>query len=158
MSLSRWHPLQDMLTLRDTMNRLFDDSLFMPAQIGTGGTPLLDVVERDDELLVRASLSGFEPEEIDVQLQGDVVTIQGQVEKREEERKETYHLSELRRSAFRRTVRLPVPVRSDEARAGYRNGILTLHLPTAQEAIARRIQINGNSTGTRELELQANER
>lgn len=148
MSLVRWQPQQEILSLRNAMNRLFDDSFFGTGSlfdapfVSTSASVALDVVEQDNELLVRAAVPGFEPEQIDISVQGNLLTLTGKVEQKSENEKETYHLREYSSRSFHRAVRLPVEVDSDKANAEYKNGILTLHLPKAEASIAKRIQIS----------------
>ena len=148
MSLVRWEPRQEVQTLRNAMNRLFDDSFFGTGSlfdapfVSTPASVALDVVERDNELMVRAAVPGFEPEQINISVQGNLLTLAGKVEQKSENEKETYHLREYSSRSFHRTLHLPVEVDSDKANAEYKNGILTLHLPKAQASIAKRIPIS----------------
>ena len=88
-------------------------------------------------------MPGFEPEQIDISVQGNLLTLAGKVEEKSENEKETYHLREYSRRSFHRVLRLPVEVDSDKANAAeYKNGILTLHLPKAQASIAKQIPIS----------------
>src|SRR5687768_3353271 len=108
MSLTRWQPFREMMTLRDTMDRLFDDSFFQPLSSFSTTTLPMDIVERDNELLVRASVPGFTPEQIDISIQGDVLTLRGSQEQEQHDDQENYYLREYRVQNFQRSVRLPV--------------------------------------------------
>jgi HSP20 family protein len=147
MSLTRWQPLKEMMTLRDAMNHLFDESVFQPLTLGgvNGNNVPLDIIEQENELLVRAAVPGFDPEQIDISIQGDVLTLQGKMEEQHEDKRENYHLREYRSGSFHRSVRLPVGVDADSARAEVRNGMLTLHLPRAEAEARRRIEIQHNN-------------
>ncbi|MCZ7567358.1 MAG: Hsp20/alpha crystallin family protein [Ardenticatenaceae bacterium] len=141
MSLTRWQPFQEMMSLRETMDRLFDEALAFPLTRNGGSTVPLDIVERDNELVVHASVPGFTPEQIDISVQGDVLTLRGTKEEEQETKAENYYLRERRLDSFYRTVRLPVSINPDKAAADYENGVLTLHLPKAESAVTKKIKV-----------------
>ncbi len=144
MSIQRWDPFRDVLRLRDAMDRLLEESFVRPTSItptAALGMPL-DVEETDHEYTIRASLPGFKPEEINVSLQGDVLTISGQHKGEEERREQNYLIRERRMGSVSRTVTLPSRVQADQAKAEYENGELVLTLPKAEEARPKQIQIN----------------
>jgi len=145
MSLTRWQPLQEMMSLRDTMDRFFADPFFQPvATNGVNGSALpLDIIERDNELVVQAAAPGYTPEQIEVSVQGDLLTLRGALEQESERKEENYHLRERMIGSFQRTVRLPASVDADQATAEYANGVLTLNLPKTTEASAKKIKIQG---------------
>ncbi len=135
---------------RSEMDRLFDqffgDEFFgLPArsegQWPRGWWPSADVTERDDEVLVRAELPGVDPEDLDVTISGDVLTISGEKRETEEEREENYYRSERRFGSFRRSMPLPTSVDPDSVEAEYRNGVLTVHLEKTETAQPKRIPV-----------------
>lgn len=141
MSLTRWQPFQEMMSLREAVDRLFDETFFPPL-IRDGGSALpLDVIERDNEFIVHASVPGFDPSQIDISVQGDTLTIRGTMEQEQETRQETYYLRERRIGSFDRTIRLPASVNPDKAEAEYKNGVLTLHLPKVETAVTKKIKV-----------------
>jgi HSP20 family protein len=145
--LIRRDPIRDMVSLRDAMDRLFEESFVRPF----GGGPLfsgvsqglaLDMYETDDNLVVEASLPGFKPDEVDISVVGNTLTIKGEHEERQEEEKEgKYHFRERRYGSFQRSVSLPADVNSDRAEASFENGVLKLTLPKQEESKPRRIQV-----------------
>lgn len=156
-NLARWDPFDDMVTLRDAMGQLFENALidFRPWQTtGTrqGATFPVDVTENDDNYMVKASLPGLKPEDLDVTVQENVVTIKGEIKAEEENKDERYHVRERRWGSFQRSIMLPTGVDANNVQADYENGILKLTLPKTQEAKPRRIQIQG---GGRTLEGQS---
>jgi len=146
MSLQRWEPLREMMTLREAMDRMFDDALIGRGRRGEDRSLAVpvDIVERDDEVIVRAPVPGFDPDQIDVSIQSDCLTVRGSVEAEEERDEEHVHVREWRAGSFSRTVRLPANIRGDAATAEFKNGVLTVHLPKAEEEISRRIEVRGD--------------
>jgi HSP20 family protein len=131
--------------MRDAMARLFDDPFFRSPFGGLlgraeAGVPL-EIVEHEDAVEIRAAVPGFKPEEIEVQLQGDLLTLRGTVEARHEEEKGNCYLREWRIESFQRAVQLPGTVDADKAEAHFVHGVLTLRLPKVPEQIARKIEV-----------------
>jgi HSP20 family protein len=92
-------------------------------------------------------LPGIKPEDVQLTVHGDMVTIRGETKSEEEKKGEHYHLRELRYGQFQRTVRLSTPVIADKAQAQFENGVLTLTLPKAEEAKPKQIKISGQAQG-----------
>jgi HSP20 family protein len=147
--LTRWDPVSDIVSLREAMNRLFEDSFIRPrgwltSVEGMGVLPL-DVYESDDEVTVRASIPGVNPDDIDISVLGTTLTIKGEKSEDREEKKGNYHLRERHYGAFQRSVNLPSQVNVDRAQAGFKDGVLTLTLPKAEVAKPRSIKIKAGS-------------
>jgi HSP20 family protein len=102
----------------------------------------LDVADKGDAFLVRASLPGVKPDDVEVTVQGDVLTIRGESAAQEDKEEGSWLLREHRYGSFQRTITLPGGVRSDAATASYENGILELRLPKADQTPRHRITIN----------------
>lgn len=100
----------------------------------------LDVIEKDDEYLVKASLPGIKPEDLDITYQSNTLSIQGETTEEEKHEDARYHLQERRFGRFSRSVTLP-DVDADKIEAEYHDGVLTLHLPKSEEVKPKRIQI-----------------
>ena len=101
----------------------------------------LDVSENENEFVVKASLPGIRPEDVQITVHGDMLTIRGEIKAEEEKKEEHFHLRERRYGQFQRTVRLSAPIRADQAQANFENGVLTLTLPKAEEAKPKQIKI-----------------
>jgi HSP20 family protein len=139
-----------MLALRDAMDRLFQQRLGGTGQLLStmrGEAIPMDVVERDDAFEVRAAVPGVKPEDVEVVVQGERVTVRAENRASEERRDENWLMREHRYGTMQRTVTLPTPVRSDTAEARIEHGILTLRLPKAQETRPHRISIGTASGG-----------
>ncbi|MFQ5876022.1 MAG: Hsp20/alpha crystallin family protein [Dehalococcoidia bacterium] len=145
--LIRWDPFREMVSLRDAMDRLFEESFVRPfgrsPLLGTGPQTLaLDVYETDDDLVVETSLPGINPDQVDISVVGNTLTISGEVKHEEEkEEKGRYHYRERRYGAFRRSVALPVEVNADAAEATFKNGELRLVLPKVEAVKPKRIEV-----------------
>jgi HSP20 family protein len=133
-----------MLSLRQAMDRLFEESFVRPRSIftlGEGPGLPLDVRLTDDAVVVEAALPGVKPDEVDITVSGDSLTISASNEVRQEQEEAGYLYREIRRGSFSRTITLPEGLRSDAARAHFENGLLTLEIPKAEEAKPRQIRI-----------------
>ena len=147
MTIERWDPFREMVSLRDAVNSLFQDSYVRPGGLGAAGAeagvaPLpLDVRETADAFVVQASLPGVRPEDVEVTVHGDTLTIRGERKAEEERQGETWHLRERRAGSFRRMLTLTVPVDADRATAEHDHGVLTLRLPKAESARPKQIKV-----------------
>lgn len=123
--------------LRREMDRLFErffESLWAePPALGEW-TPALDVGEGKDAITVKAELPGVDPKEINISLEGDMLTIKGEKEEKNEEKDERRHRVERSYGAFMRGVRLPAPVDAGKVSATFKNGVVTITLPKAPGA------------------------
>jgi len=132
-----------MMTLREAMDRLFDDAFTRPINLRDGGwsAPAIDMYQTDDEVVVKAALPGFKANEVQINVTGDMLTLKGDMQHEEEKKDKAWHIREQRWSAFERTVALPTAVVSDRASADFENGILTIKLPKAEEVKPRTITV-----------------
>lgn len=140
--LTRWDPFQEMINLRSAVDRLFDTS-FGPAdhQQPTSWGLALDVIEKEDEFLVKASVPGINPDDLDITFTDNILTIKGETKSEEEKNEGAYHLRERRYGSFSRSITLGSKITADKIQADYDNGVLTLHLPKAEEVKPKRISI-----------------
>jgi len=148
MALERWDPFREAISLRDAMNSLLQESFVRPGsmqgQSGHGTLPL-DITETENEFVVKASLPGVKPEDVEITVHGDTLTIRGESKGEEEKKGEHWHLRERRYGSFQRSVALATPVNSDQAQAHYEHGVLTLTLPKSEAAKPRQIKVGGPS-------------
>ena len=143
-NLSRWDPYNDMLTLREAMNQLFEESFVSPSasRQGQGGfVPALDLSETADGYLVELAAPGLKPEDVQITLENNVLLIKGELRQEVEDKQRNYHRIERRYGAFQRTITLPSTVKSDAIKAELSNGILRLDIPKAEEVKPRRIDV-----------------
>ena len=141
-NLTRWEPMREFLTLREAMNQLFDDSFTRPLSTsGVSAIPAIDMYEENDQVVVKAALPGLKPEDVQISVTGDVLSLRGEVKSKEEPKNATYHIHEYQYGSFERVLRLPTEVQTDKARADFENGILTISLPKAEAVKPRSIAI-----------------
>jgi len=150
MSIERWDPFHEAISLRDAMNLLFQDSFVrpggVPAQSGLAALPL-DVSETENEFVVKASMSGIKPDDVQITVHGDTLTIRGESKVEEEKKGEHWHIRERRFGVFQRSLSLSAPVDSDKAQAEFEHGVLTLTLPKSEAAKPRQIKVGGATQG-----------
>ena len=142
--LTRWDPLKDMVNLRNTVDRMFEttlNDLDMNTQTLSWGLPL-DVIENDDNFLVKASVPGIDPDELEITFSDNVLTIRGEVKSEEEVKEARYHMRERRYGSFARSISLGSRIQGDKIEARYENGVLELTLPKSEEVKPKRIQIH----------------
>lgn len=141
MAIRRWEPFAELASLREAMDRLFEETWPRPFEMLRPGGLAVDMYETDKDIVVKANVPGVRPEDIDVSVVGDTLTIRG--ERKEEQRVEraNYFYQERRFGTFSRTLTLPAPVQTDKADARFENGVLTLTLPKAEGAKAKKIEI-----------------
>jgi HSP20 family protein len=142
-NLIRWEPAREMMTLRDAMDRLFDEAFTRPFSLGNGGwsSPAIDMYQTNDDIVVKAALPGLKAEEVQINVTGDMLTLKGETKQTEEKKEKTYHIREHRWGSFERSVMLPTAVVADKAKAEFENGILTVTLPKAEEVRPKTITV-----------------
>ena len=141
MTLVRWKPSRSLISLPREMDRLFDDFGLNFRDFDTVWSPRVDLAESEDGYEVKAELPGLKKEEIKVEVHDQVLTLAG--EKKNEEKSDTknYHRVERNYGRFERSFRLPKEVKSDEIKAKYKNGILTIDIPKSEETKPKEISV-----------------
>jgi HSP20 family protein len=143
-NLTRWEPVREMMTLREAMDRLFDDAFTRPLSVRDGwsmASPAIDMYQTDNDVVVKASIPGIKAEEVQINITGDILTLKGEARQEEDRQERSWHLREQRFGSFERSIVLPTDVKSDQAEAVFENGILTITLPKADEVKPRTINI-----------------
>ncbi len=143
-ALTRWDPFRDMLTLREAMDRLFSESFVRPSTafpfIGMEG-PAVDMYQTKDEVVIKAAIPGVKPEDIDISVTGDLLTIKGECKEEEKIEEGSYLRKERRYGQFCREFSLPTQVNADKAKAEFEHGVLTLRLPKAEAVKPKTITV-----------------
>jgi HSP20 family protein len=144
MAIERWDPFREAVSLSDAMNALFRESFIRPSSVPgqqAAGLLPLDISENENEFVVKASLPGVKPEDVQITVHRDTLTIQGETRADQEKKGERWHLRERRFGQFQRSLSLATPVDSDRAQAHFEHGVLTLTLPKSEQAKPRQIKI-----------------
>lgn len=165
MSSSRWDPWGDIISLREAMNNLLEESFVRPRPGGTASVGSLglavDLLETPSAFVLTASVPGVKPSDVEISVLGDTLTIAGQ---RDEPRPSSgepegsrWLIRERHFGVFDRSVKLTTAVKADEAIAEYEDGVLTVVLPKADEARPRTIAVRttGTADGAREINVQS---
>lgn len=144
MSLIRsFDPFSEMAELRATMDRLLNETRNLPATSGDTFSMLpLDVSENDDAFLIKASLPGVNPDDIDISLTDNVLTIKAELKEEKEIEEAKYHLRERRFGVFSRAITLPTAVDNKKVDAVYKDGVLTLTVPKKEEVKPHKIAVH----------------
>lgn len=144
MTMIRWDPYREMMSLRQAMDRMFEDTFLWPARSQyemSGGNLPLDIYQTKNDVVVKAALPGMKPEEVDISISGETLTIKGEHREEKEIKEAEYIRREHRYGSFSRTVTIPVAIQSEKAQATFENGILTLTLPKAEAVKPRQIKV-----------------
>jgi len=147
-TLTRWEPFREMTTLSRAMDRMFDrfvDEAYseMPPlwEQGNGYSLAVDVAEKEHEYVVKASVPGINPEEIEITLNDHVLTIKGETKEEQAHEAGNYHLRERRFGSFLRRIALPSDIDAEKIEATNEHGVLTLTLPKAAAVKPKRIEV-----------------
>jgi len=153
MSTGRWDPRNDLISLRDAMGNLLEEGVVHARGAGTqsaapAGLPV-DIRETPEAFTVTASVPGLQPEDVEITILGDTLRISGAQPEAAAQAAETgrWIIRERRVGPFERTVRLPTTVRSGDADAEFKEGVLTVTLPKTEEAKPRSIPVRPNQQG-----------
>lgn len=143
--LVRWDPFSEFHGLRRAMDRLFDD--FTPVTEWKGEPSELtfpvDVSETDADVIVKATLPGVKPEDVEITVSDGTLTVRGESRHEETTEEKNYHRREIRYGAFSRSLPLPAHVDQEQAEAEFTDGILQVRLPKTAEARPRSIKVKG---------------
>ena len=147
MALIRWEPVRELNTIQSEMNRLFNTYFDAPVP-GNGGhtlrrwVPAMDLVETENDFVLRADLPGIEEKDVTIELEDRVLSISGQRKSEHEERKEGYYRVERASGSFNRTLTLPEGVDPAAITATFDKGVLEVHIPKPEEKKPHRVSIS----------------
>ena len=141
-NLIRWDPVREMVSMRDSMDRVFEDFFSRsPANVEGYGTIDINMVQTDEAVVIKASIPGIKPDDINISITGDTLTISGETREDEEFNDSEYQVKEMRFGSFTRSILLPSRIVTDKASAEFENGLLKLTLPKAEEVKPKTITI-----------------
>lgn len=150
MAIIRWDPFRDMVSLREKMNRLFEDVFTGRGDdkelASSTWAPAVDIFETENELVMSAEIPGIDEKDIEIKLEDNTLTLKGERKFEKETREENYHRIERSYGSFYRAFTLPNSVNVDKIHAEHENGILKITLPKRQELKPRNVKILKPST------------
>lgn len=138
-------PFRDLSDIQSEMSRVFDSFFGRPSPVGgveRVWAPAVNVYETNDELVISAELPGLNEKDIHLSITGDMLTLKGERRWDQEVKPESYYRSERWFGKFERTLPLPMPVQADKVKAKYRDGVLAITLPKAEEIKPKEIKID----------------
>ena len=145
MAIIRWDPFRDLVTLREKMNRLFED--IYPAQgeerdlLVSSWTPAVDIYETEHELFLTAELPGIEDNDIEIKIEDNTLTLKGERKFEKETKKENYHRVERSYGSFYRSFSIPAYIDQDKIKAEHEQGILKVSLQKKHDLKPRKIEV-----------------
>jgi HSP20 family protein len=147
MAIVRWNPFQDLVSLQERMNRLFEQTLDRSRGEREGmvaGTwaPAVDIYETPDSIVLQAELPGLSKDDIDIQVRDNVLTLKGERRSEKEIKEGNYLRVERAYGGFQRAFTLPAAVQADKIRAVFKDGVLDVNIPKAEEAKPKQIKID----------------
>ncbi|MBE0416912.1 MAG: Hsp20/alpha crystallin family protein [Coriobacteriia bacterium] len=152
-SLVRWDPFRDLMDLQHDVGRLFGDLGFAPLRRGDGEKlrtmPSIDVFSRGDDLMIKAEMPGISPDDVDISVTDDVLTVRAQRRTEEKIEEEDYLVRETSYGSFERSLRLPTGVDPETITADYRDGILEVRVPGGApcHAETHKIEVTAHTSG-----------
>ena len=146
MALIRWmptaSPIRDLATMRDEMDRIFDGAFSRPfARPACDFCPVVDVEENAEQFVLKADLPGVPPQDVKVSLMGDTLTVRGERKQENQKADGSVLRAERVHGSFERSFTLGAPVRADQVKATFKDGVLEVRVPKAEEARMREIEV-----------------
>jgi HSP20 family protein len=146
MAIIRWDPFRDLVTLRDRMNRLFEDAVSTARteekdMISSSWVPAVDIYEDEKQLVLTAELPGINEKDVDIKIEDNTLSIHGERKLEKETREENYHRIERAYGSFYRSFTLPNHIDQDKIQAEHENGVLRIIMPKKPELQPRKVKI-----------------
>jgi len=150
MAIIRWDPFRDMVTLREKMNRLFEDAVTHHGEekdlISSSWAPAVDIYEDENQLVLSAEVPGIEEKDVEIKIEDSTLIIQGERKMEKETKEENYHRLERAYGSFYRSFSLPNYIDQDKIHAEHENGVLKITMPKKPELRPRKVKILKTST------------
>ncbi len=147
MALVRWDPTRQFASFPSDIDRMFDAFLGTANGTTRRWVPAMDLVETDDEFVLRADLPGLEADDVEIEVQDGLLTVSGERKTEHEEQKDGYHRVERAYGSFSRSLSLPQGVDADQVQADFDKGVLEVHIPKPAERKPHRVQIGASVDG-----------
>ena len=149
-TMNRWEPSRGATTLQEKFNRVFGDMLERAGDESnlTPWAPAVDIFETEHELVVQADLPDVNPQDLDIRVENNILTIRGERKFENKVNEDNYLRVERAYGSFSRSFSLANSVKSDAIKADYQNGVLTLSIPKREEAKPKQIKVNVGTPAT----------
>jgi len=145
MAIIRWDPFRDLVTLREKMNRLFEDVATGRGQekeyISSTWNPAVDIYESENQLVLKAEIPGVDEKDVEIKIEDNTLSIKGERKFEKETKEENYHRIERSYGSFYRSFTLPNYVDQDKIHAEHENGVLKITMPKRTELKPRKVKI-----------------
>ncbi len=145
MAIIRWDPFRDLITLRERMNRLFEEAYSSKVDendlMGSSWSPSVDIYETENELVLTAEMPGLNEKDIAIQIEDNTLTLKGERQLSKEAKEENYHRIERAYGSFCRSFSLPGHIDQEKIKAEHENGILKVIMPKKKELKPKKIKI-----------------
>lgn len=150
MTFEKWHPLTELESMRREMDRIWQElvpSSRVLSAVQTGrpeksaARPLIDIIDRSDEVVVKADMPGVKKEDVDISLHEDSLVLRGEIKNEAAAAGENVIYSERNRRSYARTIELPVKIDAEKIRANLKDGVLSVYLPKAKELQPKKIKV-----------------
>jgi HSP20 family protein len=154
MAIIRWDPFRDLYTIRDKMNRLFEDAVASRGEdkdiVSSAWSPAVDIYENENEIVLSAEVPGIDEKDVEISLEDNTLTLKGERKFEKETKEENYHRIERSYGSFFRSFTLPTTVNQEGVHAEHENGVLRVHLPKKPELQPRKVTIVKTKTVKKE--------
>jgi len=145
MAIIRWDPFRDLITLREKMNRLFEDTFAARGEekdlMASTWTPSVDIYETENEVVLTAEIPGIEDKDIEIKIENSTLSIKGERKLEKETKEENYHRIERAYGSFYRSFTIPHNVNQDKIQAEHENGVLKITMPKKPELKPQKVKI-----------------
>lgn len=144
MPIVRWDPFRDLVQMRDDIGSWFENTVDKEREIRKSASwaPNVDIKENDKEIALKADLPGIKKEDIDISIDGDQLTVKGKRSMEKEEKEEDFVRVERSYGSFYRSFNIGVPVKNDEIKASYKDGVLRINIPKAEVKKPKKVKIS----------------
>ncbi|HAO92378.1 MAG: hypothetical protein A2X99_04835 [Deltaproteobacteria bacterium GWB2_55_19] len=151
MPLENWNPLRELESMKREMDRIWDDVFASPRRAeapwrrptekGGVASPAIDIIDRKNEIIIKAEMPGVARENIDISMQEGTLTLKGEIKEDAEKDNGEHSYSERTYRYYARAINIPVKIASDNIKATLKDGILSIHLPKAEDLQPRKIKV-----------------